>query len=615
MISIKNKRTAFLLIYTLILLCLTKNSLMIFKQPFSINYGILLLGLLGIMVIDILHYRKLFSHSFINIFIILAIYFFFQFIYMGGYSERVFDFFTVVYPIVVIFWIGLNKDKINIRKTFNIFIIVTTLVIIAQTISTITYVNYKNTGETHLSSVEARKYIEGISSDEVEDIENYRIKTNFTDDENSIHDTLSDIKNYSEKDKYQIPLGGSNYIAAVLVLLMGCILLMKDIRGIFKAIITLLSIITIVMCKSFGGISAAVIVLLACLILNTNIDRKKLKIIFYVFFATIFLIGFAVIVMLCINPSLPIIKKLDILLTGRLSIYRETIFYLFERPLQGYGFIFDAWMNKPHNIVLTILSVGGAIGLAIITYVFIVLYKNSNNIIRISIIATVIQGMIEPNLFNSMFDFIFWTIVAFNIDYKNIKIYSLKELVNKKTTVIAAITLIISILWIGFGNTVKVNYSYINVRDIRFDNIKEDYKDSLIDNVSNSVRNNLIKVDNIYEDVKEKFNVPNFTQYPRNQVLLTYNKEENRFEIREIQGSDSNLEGITNIIYNKMYQKYSRLVIDNPEYNYEKKINKKKLIFLFGAYIAFIGLLSIGVNNYEGNYSCRRKWNKTSSNN
>lgn len=118
------------------------------------------------------------------------------------------------------------------------------------------------------------------------------------------------------------------------------------------------------------------------------------------------------------------------LFSNRINVYKETMELIFQHLLFGrsaYSYhVFDA--VKAHNWLLESLVQTGLIGTAVYGYALYIGVRVVRRIkqkdIRVSVISFVImylfQGMVEPNLFGTLSDALFWLVlgVAFAI-YKN----------------------------------------------------------------------------------------------------------------------------------------------------------------------------------------------------
>lgn len=118
------------------------------------------------------------------------------------------------------------------------------------------------------------------------------------------------------------------------------------------------------------------------------------------------------------------------LFSNRINVYKETIELIFQHLLFGrsaYSYhVYDA--VKAHNWLLESLVQTGLIGTAVYGYALYsgirIVHRIEQKDIKVSIIAFLImylfQGMVEPNLFGTLSDALFWLVmgVAFAV-YKN----------------------------------------------------------------------------------------------------------------------------------------------------------------------------------------------------
>lgn len=359
-------------------------------------------------------------------------YFSLQYLMIGGYDQRVFGYFSIFFPLLSYLTFSLIPVR-TLKRFLKIFVLSVSIVLIGQSLCTVTYINMSEDSVVAENKTDVDSFIAKLCEE---------TSYNTPACENTAkglgeqtRDAVHKVKNYSFKDMYQLPLGGSNYIADLLLICLAAALFIPGLHIGFKLLLYLLVGTTIFLFESFGGILGFLLLSLLLIIFKREafdsvfqlltghsllhfIRRRKKAL---VRIGLVF-VSFFVAVVIAFFSYAAATKRgsdrgfLDVLSTGRVNIYRETLHYVGHRPTLGFGFQFDAFMDKPHNLFLALLAYGGVVGFVVtlLLFVSLIIYSfglhNSFGKMFISMtVVTVFHGMIEPTLFNACADFLFWT--------------------------------------------------------------------------------------------------------------------------------------------------------------------------------------------------------------
>lgn len=245
-----------------------------------------------------------------------------------------------------------------------------------------------------------------------------------------ISQSLSGISLDALKVNIQVPVGGSNYIAAFVIMILPFLWYIGNGSRI-RIIMFALAIMTILLTRTTSGVGA----LIAYTVFVMIHDRRKnpLKILLGLFGAAI-----AVYLIYRISPA-----YFDRLLSrsagvfsgnseqrylafnGRIALYQDAMRLALTKPLFGVGFGYRQSIIgglMAHNWILEIILTGGFVGLTIyIAILFNTLSKlrfYSHNgvkyarIMIISVIGVLAQGLFEPSLGTFRFDTVFWLMIG-----------------------------------------------------------------------------------------------------------------------------------------------------------------------------------------------------------
>lgn len=436
-----------------------ENPNMVLPLPIGINYALVIIGILFCLAfafIAIVVYKKKQGQAGIHFlpltlfFCLPPIYFSLQYLVLGGYEERVFQYFGVVYPLIALLVLS-QFTKEALTKFLRIYIQAMLVIVCALTLSSVAYAQYYfynqvvsqeevlDEGEdANLTQYKIRQKSDKFFSV----LSNKRIALSKdkerSEEGNKVQNAINAIKNYQIKDYYQIPFGGSNYIGSILLVFIAAAALLPHRRKAFNIFYLILGGLSIFLLQSSGAILCFGLLLLIVGFFEREaldgwIQRKfkrspltfvrKHRDVFKRALAVLAVSALAIVLVYTAAQYAEgrVLDQtvFDALLTGRVSIYQDTLMYWTHQPFLGFGFQYDAFMSKPHNLFLSLLAYGGIFGLivfvALLASIFYsaIKYKSkySHALIAILIVA-VVHGLIEPNLLNSMYDLYFWILVS-----------------------------------------------------------------------------------------------------------------------------------------------------------------------------------------------------------
>lgn len=515
---------AALLISTL----MVDNPLMVLPIPFGVNYAVVIIVLLfclAISFVAIVLYRKKSGQSSMRIlpltvfFCLPPIYFSLQFLLLGGYEERVFQYFGVMYPLIALLVLS-QFNKETLAKFLRAYAQSFLVILCTLTLISVVYAHYylftqvtelQDLGDNRDASALTQYEIKQKSDQYFNALSHEGIalsnEVDRSDEGDKVQGLINTIKNYEIKDYYQIPLGGSNYIGSILLTFIALSVLIPHKHKRFNLFYLLLGGLCIFIIQSSGSIISFIFLLLLMVFLEREsldgwfyqktkrsslnyLRQHKTGIKRFVLVSAISALAILVVYTLSQYAIGHTLDKsiFDALFTGRVSIYQDTIMYWTHQPLLGFGFQYDAFMHKPHNLFLSLLAYGGIFGLI----VFVVLLASilhyaikhktvySNAIIAMMLVALV-HGLIEPNFLNSMFDLYFWSAMATLIvlhtyectqseDLQAVNIETIKKrLVQRKSYAYSALGLALCACALSVAGVLTHNYltqATINVTGI-----------------------------------------------------------------------------------------------------------------------------------------------------
>lgn len=243
------------------------------------------------------------------------------------------------------------------------------------------------------------------------------------------------------KSLIQITSGNSNSLGFFLLILFFILYETSRKKSIFDYFLLIFLIISIVTLQSRSAILAFFIVLIFHAIEK---DFRKLITVVIIFFITLFSFqslyteSKGKITEGYYNKNAtsytsefedyPLLEKIDNISSKRLTLYKRVFNEYKKSPLLGVGLgnVYIDFHGKhmsvrTHNIFLDLLTSSGVIGLflfgAILFYLIKFLWRNKNKSLYVrgvfyGLIAILIQGMLEPNIFTYHIDILLWTLVG-----------------------------------------------------------------------------------------------------------------------------------------------------------------------------------------------------------
>ncbi|MDO5044910.1 MAG: O-antigen ligase family protein [Coriobacteriia bacterium] len=448
-----------------------ENRSMIMPQVLAFNYAVvdlLALAMLFFALIGSYFVRKKRSLPGIIflplsiLFCIPSIYFSLQFLLLGGYEERIFGYFGILYPLACFLAFSQFSPQALKRFVRSMVPILCGLMFLSALASVFyanTYYYQAKQSEEQQLAKQSEELQADPSFDQEPTLTEFQIdeavdaffaelsressgemdnKVEISEEGEAVQDAIKTVKNYSLKDLFQTPLGGSNYIASILLLFVAAGALLKHRHKAISLLYLAMGGIAVFALQSSGAIVTYLALLLLSLVVHRQavdsfiekifkrsflafLSRHKQNLSLGAFVLATILLSYLLVMLisaLMYGKSLNF-DVLNTLFTNRIAIYQDTLAYFTHQPFLGFGFQFDAFMSKPHNLALSILAYGGLGGL--FTYgllllgiiVHVIRHKSSytHAILGIFFIAFV-HGLIEPNLLNASYDLYFWALVA-----------------------------------------------------------------------------------------------------------------------------------------------------------------------------------------------------------
>jgi len=253
-----------------------------------------------------------------------------------------------------------------------------------------------------------------------------------------LNSVLNAVPDYLFKSTLVIPLGASNYIAAIFIIL--GLMSMAIMKTKFFA---LLSLVGIFLTLSNSGIITSVVVIIILFI--RNFKKIKTKYLLLIFLSSIFVVlslifafnyffdnNYLITVfdryINLINGAIDLLNgrqspSADIT-NGRIQIYEDTFNLFLEKPLFGWGIgIVENLTSKVHNWLLQSLINGGLVGTVIyflpLGIASVKLFYSKHNKLAfymlLVIFASLFQGMVEPNYFTPTVEFYLWLFIGYTL--------------------------------------------------------------------------------------------------------------------------------------------------------------------------------------------------------
>lgn len=248
------------------------------------------------------------------------------------------------------------------------------------------------------------------------------------------------IPMYMIKSQIVTPIGASNMLAVIWVFMFPLIYKLEQSK-IKKNFFFIFIFVLILLSKSNTG---TVMFIIESIMLLLSEKKYKLTRIIFVSVITylimLFISNNTIGYFDRISKSLKNIfsgssNRIEQTLNGRAELYKTAITLIKARPIFGYSFSYRYFMPDnmmAHNWIFESLLSGGIVGfiLQVISY-FFVFFKIINDskrtvfeeVLIMSIIITLIQGLFEPSLGGMVFDLLFWLFIGAGISQmqKNIE--------------------------------------------------------------------------------------------------------------------------------------------------------------------------------------------------
>lgn len=231
---------------------------------------------------------------------------------------------------------------------------------------------------------------------------------------------LIDVNYLDLQYKYymRIPIAASNVIAAYLNPCFFLSYKLKNKYTLSKIFIILILGIGIILTKSRGGILVWIITLIIYQLVLEN-RKKYIRKLGFILISTIILIMILqndVVQQLIRGYSTGQIITLNSLSSGRLEIYVDELDRWLNHPIMGNGIMYNQSFAGAHNFLIELLVQSGIVGFLLYVIPLTIILKNAYSNLKdkyvagyiVFIIATLLHGLIELNIFNYSTDVIFW---------------------------------------------------------------------------------------------------------------------------------------------------------------------------------------------------------------
>lgn len=240
------------------------------------------------------------------------------------------------------------------------------------------------------------------------------------------------------KSLLKVSIGGSNYIAAHLIVCFIYLILSRDrSTNKYKHFTIAITLIAIILTISFGALVSLLTITL--LIMKKKIIRVKNIVILFIIGAVLIAILNGILINIADNNIfssilLNINKKIQYLLegnytrllAGRNLIYNFAIQVGMEKPIFGHSnFLYYFGVEtRTHNWVIDSFITKGIVGTTFFISIVYYVMKRINTFIKLDhrLIAVkytlaigLIHGLVEPNFFSRSYDFLWWLIAGIAI--------------------------------------------------------------------------------------------------------------------------------------------------------------------------------------------------------
>lgn len=419
-----------LLFITLILFISKVDSVL---MRFGISKLVLICGLFVVLVVCVgIDYKKIVFTKKIYYIGILLLYFLFQFIISGGYNNGLANYITLANALLLFVYFDINKAFIN--QYIHYFFIGWLMILCVQTL-----------------------LITRIVDGEV-------------------------LGHFARKNLYLLPIGGSNYIAAIIVLLVCIVTYLKQkFHPMLYMFVQIMACMSVYFLRSRASLIVLATFYFIYFVVNKlHINKAKAKKILKFSALSVAIIIPLVLFVAYIRSGGDYQNHsnfLDKISTGRFQIYVQNMKHIFSNVqyiLFGYGFRYGAVASTlPHDIIQTVVIYGGFVALVVHGFIFVKFKKlllNSIHKKMITIFVAIIlfQGLFEPTLYSHYYDIFVVVILAYLMqDVNDVVQFSFK----KSKILIALLVVVLSGSWLYFkkeSNVYQFNITYqveMNLKD------------------------------------------------------------------------------------------------------------------------------------------------------
>lgn len=476
-----------LLFITLILFISKVDSSLI---NFGISKLVLICGLFIVLVVNVgINYKKIVFTKKIYYIGTLLLYFLFQFIVSGGYNNGLANYITLANALLLIIYYDTNNVFLN--QYIHYFFIGWLMILCVQTL-----------------------FITRIADGEV-------------------------LGHFARKNLYLIPIGGSNYIAAIIVMLVCIVTYLKHkFHSMLYMIVQIFACLSVYFLRSRASLIVLTTFYFIYFIVNKlNINKATVKKI----------LKFSIIGVAIIVPALLYLAYihsggdyqnhsnfLDKISTGRFQIYVQNMKHIFSNVqyiLFGYGFRYGAVASTlPHDIIQTVVIYGGFVGLVVHVFVFVKFKKLLTNsvhkkFIMIFVGIILFQGLFEPTLYSHYYDIFVVVILAYLMqDVTATMNFTFK----KSKAILAVLIVVLSGNWLYLkkeSNVYHFNITYqveMNLKDY-YNELVEKHPQIKIDEtefvIANIGERNIINA-LIISDLKQNDHVKQLSQSALDKITI-----------------------------------------------------------------------------------------------
>lgn len=233
------------------------------------------------------------------------------------------------------------------------------------------------------------------------------------------------------------PVGGSNYIASVILPLM-VFMYYSSIRLTTKLVVLAISVVAIVLIQSKNAV--LVIILFLCIrlikvylkaIKSSNSNKNKVTLVTIVLFMSavagvyyslrFFLIEWHM--GMSYNPA-SLYETINALTSNRLDVYSKEFNRWTDHMILGNGLAYDVGMTRSHNWIIELLVHSGLLGFSVYIIAILKWFRKTRRYIKKSsfvrsthyaALIILVQGLAEVSLFTTSIDMIFWILIGLSM--------------------------------------------------------------------------------------------------------------------------------------------------------------------------------------------------------